>query len=211
MCFQRRPACRAVGLPARGDHDQHRALGLGCGACAHQEQICFLQDDERPEKTEIVTRQDSRPPPGRAFPARGCRRDCLSSADGGTDREPAAPLALGRELCEGHDVPAPASGWSSSCLREAHFIPELTRHSSGAAPANPRNPEQLRHEATFPRPRLHTAHPASPGRRSRLGAPSLPPSQARLAPIAAPTWPKRKRVHRLSGAQPGSMRRFSCC
>lgn len=152
------PSMQGSGAPHPGDHDQHRALRLGCGACAHQEQTRFLQDDERLEETEIVTRRDSRPPPGRAFPARGCRRDCSGSEDRGTDREPTASPALGRELCEGHDVLAPASRRSPSCLREARFVLELTRHSSRAALADPRNPEQPRHEASFPRPRLHTAH-----------------------------------------------------
>lgn len=195
------------GAPHPGDHDQHRALGLGCGACAHREQTRFLQDEERPEKTEMVTRQDSRPPPRRAFPARGCRRDCSSGADGGTDREPTAPPALGRELCEGHDVPAPASGRSSSRLREAHFVPELTRHSSGAAPADPRTQSSRDTKPPSCAPVCTPRTPRLPGG----GVASGPPPVLPAGPGWAPTWPKRKRVHRLSGAQPGSMRSFSRC
>ena len=83
--FPETPSVHGSGAPPRGTMTSTEPSGLGVESRAHQEQTHVLQEAERWEKMEIVTRGDSRPPPGRAVPA------CSSGDDGGTDREPALP------------------------------------------------------------------------------------------------------------------------
>lgn len=142
---------------------------------------------------------------------------CSRGDDGGTDCEPATPVALGRELRDGHDVLAPGSstGWGRSPSPPTEK--PTSYQNSHATPPGPHQPTPGT-QSSCDRPSSARAPVCTPCTPCLLGgrvtSGPLPSSQPGLAgpPRAAPMWPKMKCTHRLSGTHPGSVRkRFSHC